>query len=777
MPKISIIIPCHNADQYLGKCLDSVINQTEKDIEIICIDDASTDNSLQLARMYAQRDQRIKLIEYEVNQTALKARKDGAMQALGDYIMFLDADDYLETSACHDLYRTISKDKVDIVQFGTRIINEDHVAPDRLDSLTRVLAPFLGTLRGKSVFDACFLDRKYYSTLWNKIYSARLCRKAFSYLTDDRLPKAQDLYAFFLVAYFANSYKGINQKPYYNHRLGSGITGRNSVSVAQLETCCQAKWTANAISKFAESVDSASVQMAADKVRINLLADCLNAWLTLLPIHESKTGFELLLQYWGPLEIVDCLYDRFFDQKSLIAQRLSGVFPLISTAHTIRTIGIYYYRYNIGGAQRVISQLIPIFIELGYRVVLLTGEPATHADLQLPSGVDRVILPTGDHKAMHGYQPRAIALLAAIHKYDIDLLSYHAAGAQELLFDLILAKLTGVRFVVTSHEHAFQTWMRMTNQSEVAHYLFRLVDLVTVLSRVDETYYKALNIPVQFVPNPVPVQAAETDFSQIDTNLVTWIGRLRSGTKNYSAAIDMMRELVSIVPAAHLRIVGPEITPGAINQLNQMVLENGLADCVEVCGPSSSIETEYQRASVCILTSASESFPLVVVESKSHGVPLVMFELPYIETVRQSMGGVIAVQQRDTSAMAREVADILLNDDKRKMLSAAARDSLVVWESPALASVWQHVILQVESGEVDSGIPSDPTIALMVESILWHYQLGREYVTSKEAALQNRLKAQLTKKYTTSLEWRLGYAITKPVRLIKHLIMKIWHLL
>lgn len=92
MPKISVIIPIYNAEEYLKECLDSVINQTLKDIEIICIDDGSTDNSLQILNEYAKNDTRIKVFKQK-NKGAGFERNFALNKANGDFIAFMDSDD------------------------------------------------------------------------------------------------------------------------------------------------------------------------------------------------------------------------------------------------------------------------------------------------------------------------------------------------------------------------------------------------------------------------------------------------------------------------------------------------------------------------------------------------------------------------------------------------------------------------------------------------------------------------------------------------------------
>ena len=113
MPKVSVIIPVYNVEKYLRECLDSVINQTLRDIEIICINDGSTDNSLEILKKYAQKDNRIVLINKE-NEGAGEARNKGLEKAQGDFVIFFDSDDYMATDCLEKLINKAQKVNADI---------------------------------------------------------------------------------------------------------------------------------------------------------------------------------------------------------------------------------------------------------------------------------------------------------------------------------------------------------------------------------------------------------------------------------------------------------------------------------------------------------------------------------------------------------------------------------------------------------------------------------------------------------------------------------------
>lgn len=122
VPKVSIIIPVYNVERLLRSCLQSAVNQTLRDIQIICIDDKSTDRSLSVLKEYAQKDSRIILLEQAVNQGQGAARNRGLAVATGEYIMFLDADDWYEPTACEDAYNHISQHKNDLCLFGSYFV-------------------------------------------------------------------------------------------------------------------------------------------------------------------------------------------------------------------------------------------------------------------------------------------------------------------------------------------------------------------------------------------------------------------------------------------------------------------------------------------------------------------------------------------------------------------------------------------------------------------------------------------------------------------------------
>lgn len=127
MPLISIIVPVYNVEFFLAKCLDSLINQTYSNIEIICINDGSTDSSLEILQQYKKQSSKIKIISTD-NRGLASARNLGLNNASGDFLTFVDSDDWLDPETIETVYKDgfFNNPKIDVVCFGIRrVINND----------------------------------------------------------------------------------------------------------------------------------------------------------------------------------------------------------------------------------------------------------------------------------------------------------------------------------------------------------------------------------------------------------------------------------------------------------------------------------------------------------------------------------------------------------------------------------------------------------------------------------------------------------------------------
>ncbi|MCG9533285.1 glycosyltransferase family 2 protein, partial [Providencia rettgeri] len=128
MPLVSVIIPVYNTEIYLMKCINSIINQTLKDIEIIIVNDGSTDNSLAIIHSFS--DDRITVIN-KINGGLSSARNMGIAQAKGEYILHVDSDDWIDENYCLDTVTFAKKHNVDIVLTNLKLLWNDNVVEQK----------------------------------------------------------------------------------------------------------------------------------------------------------------------------------------------------------------------------------------------------------------------------------------------------------------------------------------------------------------------------------------------------------------------------------------------------------------------------------------------------------------------------------------------------------------------------------------------------------------------------------------------------------------------
>lgn len=164
MTKVSIIVPVYNVEKYLRKCLDSLINQTLKDIEIICINDGSTDKSLEILEEYKNRDSRIILLNQE-NSGQSVARNRGIEIAKGEYIGFVDPDDWIDLDYYEKLYNAASTNNTDIAVGG--IIRVTGIKKKKFLNFEKETLTDNANLK----FELCDVPEKSY--VWNKIYKTQ----------------------------------------------------------------------------------------------------------------------------------------------------------------------------------------------------------------------------------------------------------------------------------------------------------------------------------------------------------------------------------------------------------------------------------------------------------------------------------------------------------------------------------------------------------------------------------------------------------------------------
>jgi|GEM_PF-841310 len=188
--KVSVIIPVYNAEEYLAECLESVLGQTLREIEVICVDDGSTDESLTVLQDYAKRDSRLKVLQQE-NAGAGTARNLGMSQATGKYLSFLDSDDVFESDMLEEMYNISERDLLDVaVCRCEKFVHETGETRDSSWTIRKHLLP------KQEIFSAYDVERDFFEMLiwwpWDKLFRADFIRE--KKLEYQELRTTNDLY-------------------------------------------------------------------------------------------------------------------------------------------------------------------------------------------------------------------------------------------------------------------------------------------------------------------------------------------------------------------------------------------------------------------------------------------------------------------------------------------------------------------------------------------------------------------------------------------------------
>lgn len=207
--KISVVVPVYNTERYLRACLNSLHNQDFKDVEFICVDDGSTDKSLDILKEFAQRDERFVVISQN-NGGPAKARNTALSKARGEYIGFVDSDDYLVSGAYGCIYNIAKKNNADIVVFGA------YTEPDNApDWIKETLSP-RDVVYDKFVPEVLFKEKGARPFLWLQLVKRDIIVKHNLHM-DESLRLGED--QLFQMAYFPYAKKIVfTSEKYYIYR-------------------------------------------------------------------------------------------------------------------------------------------------------------------------------------------------------------------------------------------------------------------------------------------------------------------------------------------------------------------------------------------------------------------------------------------------------------------------------------------------------------------------------------------------------------------------------
>ena len=745
--KVSVLIPVYNTFHTLGRCLDSVLKQTLQEIEIICVDDGSDPPTKEVLETYRQKDPRMKVLTLDRNYGILYARREAIMESCGDYIMFLDSDDEYVSNACEIAYKKIRKKRADILQFGTEIICDPYADKQKCYYVQDFINVHRGKLKDRAILKECFglekRDTKYNWNLWDKIFRKEILKRVVAYVPADRCSIAEDFMIYFMSTFYAKRFYGIKKRLiryYFGAGISSNLSGAN---VKVYQNMLGNKLACDTISKFLkiERTSGTIYNEINEKWEQKTFADLIWKLICQCPVDIGAEVFDLLCDSYTATRVINEIVKTYGRNCFLkLAKMVYGAKCLQPKEGPVRTIGIFYHRFYNGGVERVISLLVPRFMQWGYKVVLFV-EQEHPDDYALPEGCKKVVVPASRYIPAKRYERHFKALHEELVANHIDLFLHQASSSAWLLPDLLLAKSLGIKVAVTMHELLANPLLRDKKAYPVKPYILRLADGVQTIVKSDEAYLRQFKVNARYLPNPF-TYTVQSETKEGSGKKILWIGRLESLQKRPEQAIEIMAKVVQAVPDAKLYLVGKSEYEDEDKRLRSVVAAKGLQNNVIMCGYCNDPIKYFQECDILLMTSFFEVWGMVLCEAMSYGMPIVCYNIPYLETLRDNEGCAI-VPQCDTNGAAREIIRIMQDDTLRATMSIRSKEMAQKLKDFNLETGWKQFI----DGLSISPAECDPNLCICLENILDFYGYVKNDPSEQKKQGMWRVTWEYWKKY------------------------------
>lgn len=706
-PRVSIVVPLFNDEDFVAAALESCVTQTLADIEIICVDDASTDGTVDLVERYAARDPRVRLIRQPENLSAFQARRVGIHAATGPYILFLDGDDELSPHAAKTALAKAEASGADVVGFGVEIVAPEDRFPRNFEE---ALQPRFATAVAPHIVPEIFpVGEVANGHLWRYLFAASLLRAAYDRVPDDlTFYRANDLPITFLALAHASKYVSTTERLYRYH-FRRGTSGHAIDGLEHFRFLMSGIDPITAIAArvreiASERPDGEAVVKSYESARLHIIGNVLRYCMRDTSGDLQQTCLELLKEQAGDLDVVRAAAD--FCSHALDA--LSKDAPAPVQPAEVRRVLLTTMHLETGGLQSVLLEQAAQLATRGYDVTIAVLRDAGR-EVELPDGVDVVEItgPTKSARLEHW------ANLCRDRAIDV-IIDHHILYNDNWPWFTLAARAVGVPTIGWIHNFALRPIFDMTQRASFLTTHMRMLLRVVTLSPADVAFWKLQGLErVSYLPNPLSplaVSALEVGAARQrsqSTIRLAWWGRLDRATKQVQHLLDVARELRSRDVDFHLTVVGPDSRNLTAMELRQEAIAKGVDDAVSLIPEQDAamLLATLADADLMISTSAIEGFQLTIVEAQALGLPVVMYDLPWLATVHQNTG-LVASAPDDPAALAEAVAHIADDPQRYEQLSSAAR----AFATAAASVDVGDLVTRLLAGELPDKYSPEPTV-------------------------------------------------------------------
>ncbi|WP_165171946.1 glycosyltransferase family 4 protein [Adlercreutzia sp. ZJ242] len=453
----------------------------------------------------------------------------------------------------------------------------------------------------------------------------------------------------------------------------------------------------------------------------------------------------------------------------------------------IAAVGSYYYALSGGGIESTLASTSHALSSLGIRSIVianaLDGSPSPDclsldlASLSTLPDLERSIA-------------RFQRLRSALVQSRTDALIHHAWFDTNLLWDLLLCKKLGIRFLLYVHG-VFSHFLCVSDGDSHAWNDGRLFASVPALCKYADgvicgaqpsaLFFSFFNHNAVFIPNATPASLSKVEkrLSPPSEDVLLWVGRFDI-FKRPEEALRIAKLVFDSRPNARLVYVGASGYETYEEELCETARELGIADRVQLCGYQDDTAPYYQEASVLLLTTEVEGFCMVLLEASAFGVPAVAYELPYLPFADNK--GISWVPQGNAELAAKAVVELLESKEAYMERSGQMRSFFDEYHATSSQREWASLLDRVEHPD-EKANPSPKASEMMWDTLFRHYLTGYQRTAARrEELLQQQIRQQeqreealaatVRQEYESSPSYRIGRILTAAPRKLRDLLTR-----
>lgn len=658
-PKITVIVPNYNNAIFLEKCLSSLVTQTLPEIEVIIVDDGSQDDSLEIITQFTQNYKNFKLVRHKLNMSLHMARKTGVANAIGDYIMFLDPDDFYSADACEVAYHAAIKG-YDIVQFSVAPINLGGLSVSAMEGYERWYNsyPYGYHSQNEIIYDSLIAGTLSHSVC-HKIFDRYICQYAFAQTESNYFPLTEDFYEFMIIVMSIRNFYKINDK-LYNCTRGQGLSSFDSSAGRIMRRRGIGKLLAP-INKFLDGNKLSFLKPSMKKI---LFSSSIRYLLDFNPVL-IESYLEVISEQYGILYTITNLLSEYDGRKDSLLCLLSSANEFKPKCRCLKKnssckLGLIITHLNNSIYALVLLPIIKLLASRQIQVVIFTNQTGSFLEAFRPyAEIYSIIDYRDDIKEKEIYLEQ---LYRYIKESGIGMMLIYDINNPTILWDILLVHLLKLPVVGILDDDIACEFIKPRDRGyNHRHWLnmLKYMDRVIVHSTVAETYLQIQGVECQRVEIPKKNSANLIHLSTQKNILL--MGNIGNGNHQTKEAFLVFREVLKLNPDVFLIVAGTFASQNAMKTLSQWVRNSGMESKIRIIDNKKNIKALLDDASILLSTSFTNNYTNGIELALAQGIQCVAYDIP---ALRQYAGkNLVLVPQGKYEKAAGEINRLLMRDD------------------------------------------------------------------------------------------------------------------